>query len=245
MTQETRDVVAVRLRPLTPLEFHPGQYFDLSLPGKPARSYSPATTSAQNEQTFYIKVLPDGCVSPMIAKGLPAGTRICLDGPFGSSCLSDIPDRPILLLGGGTGIAPLISMAKHLVEMAPHIPCHMYFGTRTGEDVFANDALSDLLKAGPNFRLSVILSEADETTTYRTGFIGPAVAQDYASLSQHRIFAAGPPVMVESCQRDIIRLGAEPDQISIDSFLPSKPHTAPVRESGLMRIGRRLFGGAS
>ena len=245
VTRETRDVVELRLRPLAPLGFHPGQYFDLTLPGKPARSYSPATLPDRGELAFYVKVLPDGHVSPMIAEGLSAGTQVRLNGPFGSSCLSDAPDGPVLLLGGGTGIAPLISIAQHLAETSPHIPCRMYFGVRKSNDVFAESVLSALSESSDNFELSIILSEPDDKTTYRTGLIGPALGRDCACLSEHRIFIAGPPAMVECCQRDVLNLRAAPEQVSIDSFLPSNSYTVPTAQSGIMRLGQRLFGSTS
>jgi NAD(P)H-flavin reductase len=245
ITRETADVVALRLRPLAPVRFHAGQYFDLTLPGKPARSYSPANTPDDREMVFYVKVLPDGCVSPSIAAGLEMGTHVLLNGPFGSSCLSQPPDGPVLLLGGGTGIAPLISIAKSLAKIAPDTPCQMYFGVRTEEDVFAQDALASISSGHPNFKLAIILSDRQESASYRTGFIGPALREDNIKLGQHRIFVAGPPVMVERCQTDLMTLGADPSRISIDSFLPSEPERAPAPMSGLMRMARRLLGSAA
>ena len=218
----THDVVALRVAMERGVDFHAGQYVDLSLPGLPPRSYSPACAPGSGVLEFFVKVLADGLVSRAIASNLPPGTEVTVDGPYGDACMPEPPDAPVLLIGGGTGIAPLLSMARYLSAEAPQTPCHMYFGVRTAADLFANDALACLHTAMPRLRVTRVLSD-EEDGVHRSGFLGPALAKDFEALNGMRVFIAGPPAMVEHCESHALRLGAPPSAISADKFIVSEP----------------------
>ena len=106
----------------TPFRFHPGQYVNIKIPGSDTvRSYSMASDPASPEALeFHIRLLPDGQMSNLVrANGLP-GTRLEIAGPKGVFYLRE-GDQPVLMIAGGTGLAPMVAMLRAMKGQSRHV----------------------------------------------------------------------------------------------------------------------------
>jgi len=124
-----------------PPAFMPGQYVHLSVPGThERRSYSFANAPHETDcYSFYIKVLEQGVMSAYVGDRAAAGDEITMTGPFGRFYLRG-PERPILMVAGGTGLAPMLSMLDHMVESGTTSqPIHLLCGANDPAELFCLD----------------------------------------------------------------------------------------------------------
>ena len=115
------------------MRFFPGQYVDLAIPGTDeVRSFSMANTSSQEsgQLEFVIKVYPDGLFSAFLADRLQVGDRLDLTGPFGVFTLREGYDGDLIFVGGGAGMAPILSLLRSMVESGIGRKATYYYGAR-------------------------------------------------------------------------------------------------------------------
>ena len=148
----TRDIVSLRLKPIEPaaFEFKPGQYADLHIPGtEEHRSFSMATTqSSTDDVEFLIKKYPGGKFSSLLDGAISAGDELSLTGPYGSFTLKEGHVLPVVCIGGGAGMAPILSLLRHMNETENTRPVRFYYGARTAADLFY---LDEILRTGKGF----------------------------------------------------------------------------------------------
>jgi Na+-transporting NADH:ubiquinone oxidoreductase subunit NqrF len=137
----TADVMllALQLADDAVFDFRPGQFAKLGFGRLPPRSYSMATQPRQRRLEFHIRVLPHGLVSGHIANALRRGDSASVHGPFGDACWDAPPsDEPLLLLAGGTGLAPMLSVLDAaLADGQRPDRIHLYHGVRGEGDLYA------------------------------------------------------------------------------------------------------------
>ena len=134
-----------------PVVFMPGQYVHLGIPGTDAvRSYSFANPPGETGRyVFFIKVLETGAMSDYVAGPARPGDAMPVTGPFGRFYLRP-PSRPIVMVAGGTGLAPMLSMFDHMLATgATGQPIHLLYGANTPAELFSLDALGRLCRARP------------------------------------------------------------------------------------------------
>lgn len=203
-------------------DFRPGQYAKLCLPELPARSYSMANLPGQGQLVFHVRVLPDGRVSPHLARGLRPGDPVELRGPFGDACWSGPQPGRLLLLGGGTGIAPILSVLDAALrdgQAADGI--HVYHGVRSGEELYAEEQLQRRVREH-GIRFVPVFAE-QRAGGVRSGPLHEALASDFDDLSDATVHVAGPPAMVEAVRQLVTLRGAAPQRVHTDAFLPAEP----------------------
>ena len=143
------------------LEFKPGQYVDIKIPGsEEVRSFSMANLPG-GELEFMIKVYPDGKFSSLLSSGeLQEGDELEVTGPYGVFTLREKSDRPLLFIGGGAGMAPILALLRSMADKGSERPAVYYYGARGPKDLFHLDELAELEQRLPNFRFVPALSEA-------------------------------------------------------------------------------------
>lgn len=194
----THDILELRLRLDGPLAYAPGQYASLTFPGLPPRDYSMAPSAREDELIFHIREVAGGRVSASLAGQARPGVAVQVQGPYGSAYLREDHARPILAAGGGSGLAPILSIVTRAVEADMHQPIHLYYGARDSHDVYGLQQLDALMKAHPRLSHHVVLSAANGSTAYRQGFLHEAIAADIDRMAGWKAYVAGPPVMVEA-----------------------------------------------
>jgi len=205
-----------------PPAFLPGQYVHLSVPGTPERrSYSFANPPHVTDRySFYIKVLDQGVMSDYVRSRAKAGDAITMTGPFGRFYLRT-PDRPILMVAGGTGLAPMLSMLDHLVETgATAQPIHLLCGANRADELFCLDELAAYRDKGLDLTTEFAVVEGEEGWQGAVGHV-TQLLRDALIDPVPDIYLCGPPPMIEAGQRWLADHDVDDKLIHVEKFLPS------------------------
>lgn len=222
VTHDMRHLV-VRLLEPAELKFFPGQYVDVTVPGSDeTRSFSMANTSSREsgQLEFVIRVYPGGLFSGLLESGLLAGEPLELTGPFGVFTLRDAPDTDIVFVGGGAGMAPILSLLRSMSERGIDRKATYYYGARRRRDLCFDDELRALARTLPKFRYVPALSEptAEDDWDGEVGLITEVVTRHESSLASTDAYVCGPPPMVEAALPMLEKLGVAPKRIYYDKF---------------------------
>jgi len=217
----THDLRHLVLRLIEPKEvtFFPGQYMDIKVPGtEVTRSFSMANTSSKQDGRleFVIKVYPDGLFSSFLDDTLRVGDRLDLTGPFGVFTLRDAPDKDIVFVGGGAGLAPILALLRSLAERGIDRKGVFYYGARTQQDLCFVEELTALQEKLPRFRFVPALSEEDWDG--ENGFVTDVLKRHETDLKQAHAYICGPPPMVEAAMPLLAVLGVPEKHIYYDKF---------------------------
>jgi propane monooxygenase reductase subunit len=209
----THDIRFLRLTAVgEPLEFKPGQYVDVHIPGGDEhRSFSMANADpSTGELDFMIKLYPGGRFSGLLADGsIKPGDELQVTGPYGVFTLRSAPRRT-LFIGGGAGMAPILSLLRSLPE---HREATYYYGARSEADLFHLDVLAELPA-----RFVPALSEDANGWAGETGLITDVVARLEGDLSDVEAYVCGPPPMVEAAIALLEAQGVPEARIHFDKF---------------------------
>jgi propane monooxygenase reductase subunit len=200
------------------MPFRSGQYVDIGIPGtEDSRSFSMANLPNDDGRLeFMIKLYPGGVFSSLLADGaLQVGDMLDVTGPYGVFTLRDT-DRPILFIGGGAGMAPILSLLRFMVEQGVERPAVYYYGAREEQDLFHLEELTALQAVLPGFRFVPALS--DSAWTGETGLITDVVERSEQGLDGVDAYLCGPPPMVDAAQEMLMRLGVDEARIHYDKF---------------------------
>jgi propane monooxygenase reductase component len=220
----THDMRHLVLRLIEPgeVKFFPGQYVDISVPGTEAtRSFSMANTSSREsgQLEFVIKIYPDGLFSHFLDTELAVGDRLDLTGPFGVFTLRD-SDEDLVFIGGGAGMAPILSLLRSMTERGIERKATYYYGARGRRDLCFEEELRALEGKLPDFRYVPALSEPgpDDGWDGETGLITDVVQRHEADLARSHAYVCGPPPMVEAAIPLLERLGVPGKRVYYDKF---------------------------
>lgn len=200
------------------LQFAPGQYCTLALPGVPDRDYSMANAPGGKELEFHIRRVPGGQTSGAIHNRLRIGDRVHVTGPRGSAQLRTRHTGPILAVAGGSGLAPILSILEAAVAQGMRQPIHVYFGGREERDLYGLECLAELSERHGDMTVVPVLSSPSESTTRRAGFVHAAVDADFASFYGWKCYSAGPPVMIDALTEVVLGKGLQRDDLHADAF---------------------------
>ncbi len=221
----THDMRHLVLRLLEPQEikFFPGQYVDIAVPGTEAtRSFSMANTSSRDTGLleFVIKIYPDGLFSHFLDTRLAVGDRLNLTGPFGVFTLREGQDADLIFVGGGAGMAPILSLLRSMAERGIQRKATYYYGARARRDLCFESELRALEKSLPAFRYIPALSEpaAGDAWDGEVGLITDVVKRHETDLSGAHAYVCGPPPMVEAAMPMLTRLGVPEKHVYYDKF---------------------------
>jgi benzoate/toluate 1,2-dioxygenase reductase subunit len=200
--------------------FLPGQYAHLAVPGTAQRrSYSFGTApGAAGPLRFYVKLIEGGAMSSYVAGRARLGDEIALDAPFGHFYLRR-PARPIVMVAGGTGLAPMLSMLDQLAALGATPPVRLLYGAAAPADRFAVEQLQGYRAKGMALDLdcSVVTPTADWTGA--VGHVTDLLQADRVAGAE--FYLCGPPAMIEAAQRRLAAFGVLAAHIHAETFLPS------------------------
>jgi CDP-4-dehydro-6-deoxyglucose reductase/ferredoxin-NAD(P)+ reductase (naphthalene dioxygenase ferredoxin-specific) len=201
-----------------PLTFSAGQYAQLEFAPGLSRHYSMANTPDETELVFHVRHMAGGRTSRYVAEQLKIGDPVKVSAPFGVAYLREQHAGPVLLIAGGSGLAPIRSIASTLVGRGYKQPVALYFGVRAERDLYHEAMLKDLAARHPSFKYHVVLSEQKGDSGRRFGLVHEAVDGDLISTENLMAYLAGPPVMVEAATALLGTRGLAPRQIHADAF---------------------------
>ena len=216
----------VRLRLKLPraqrLQFLAGQYVDVLLAGGKRRAFSIASCpSLEDEIELHIRHVDGGDFTGFVFDDLKERDILRLEGPQGNFFVrNDQPERPMIMLGGGTGFAPLKSMIENLLEQGDRREIHLYWGTRTSEEMYLDELPAGWASQHEHIHYHRAISEpvSSELAGCFKGFVHEAVIADFPDLSAHDVYMSGPPAMIDTARLAFIQCGIDQQRLYYDSF---------------------------
>jgi ferredoxin-NADP reductase len=226
---ETPDVTTVRFDVPGWPGHRPGQHVDVRLTAEDGyqaqRSYSIASSPEEPGLALTIQRLGDGEVSPYLTEDLRPGDRIELRGPIGGYFTWTVADGgPLLLVAGGSGVAPLMAMVRHRAASGGGPPATLLYSSRSWDEVIFRDELARLVAAGDGLRVVHTLTRSQPSgwTGYGRRVDEAMLAEAFGPPAPGAIaFACGPTPLVERAATDLLALGFAPGQIRTERFGPS------------------------
>ncbi len=234
-----QEATVVDIRPLTPRVksfrlrvpgwrgFRAGQHVDVRLTApdgyQAERSYSIGSAPDGSEIELIVERLADGEVSPFFHEIVQTGDTIELRGPIGGHFTWTGNDGgPLLLVGGGSGVVPLLSMLRHRAAVAPEVPAALIYSARAREELIEMEELLRRGESDPNFGLFVTLTrESAVEEPLRTGRISAElVAETLAGLGDvpAHSYVCGATAFVDSATRLIIDMGVPFPSIKTERY---------------------------
>ena len=204
------------------VKFKAGQYLQLLLPDGQRRSYSMANAPHESDAVqLHIRHLPQGHFSDAMLKNLQVGDVLKLELPHGDFYLREDRERPMLMVAGGTGFAPIKSIIDHIVRQKLMRTVHLYWGARTPEGIYAADVVARWAQQFPTLVVHPVLSDVSDASTWdgRTGFVHDAVAADFADLSNWDVYACGGLPMVNALRDVCAQRGLPEAHFYSDAFV--------------------------
>jgi toluene monooxygenase electron transfer component len=222
----THDIREFRFLAEANADFLPGQYAMLDLPGVDSpRAYSLANTAnGQQEWHFQIRRVAHGHGTHTLFDRMSPGDAIGLDGPYGVAYLRTESPRPIVCVAGGSGLAPMISIARGAAEagMLKERKLYFFYGARTPSDVCGGEMLAELDGFAENISFIPVVSLPHDNGDWQgaTGFVHDHLATTLPNeLGHYEFYFAGPPPMTQALQ-ELLMVGHRVpfDQIHFDRF---------------------------
>jgi propane monooxygenase reductase subunit len=169
---------------------------------------------------FVIKIYPDGLFSHFLETRLAVGDTLDLTGPYGMFTLREGHDTDLIFVGGGAGMAPILSLLRSLSERGIQRKATFYYGARRRRDLCFEAELHALETSLPGFRFVPALSEPTEQDAWdgEAGLITDVLARCESDLKGAHAYVCGPPPMVEAAMPLLATLGVAENNIYYDKF---------------------------
>lgn len=225
LEQRAPDVMRVLLRTDAPFAYRAGQFVNLRREDGMIRSYSLASVPGLDPaMELHVKRLPDGAVSGWIFDSLRRGGRTEIQGPNGTCFyVPEEPQRKLLLIGNGTGLAPLYGIARDALRGGHREEIHLYHGSRSPQGLYLDRELRLLAAAHPNFSYHPCVSGLEAARDHRPARADAAAFSDVSDLSNWRVYVCGLPDMVKAAKKRAYLAGAALADIYADPFETRSP----------------------
>ncbi len=233
------DVMAVflRLPAVEDLPYRAGQYIDFILSEGRRRSFSLASAPADGKLLeVHVRRASSSGFTGQLFDTMRAGTLLRIEGPLGQFWFRGDSPRRAIMIGGGTGYAPLRAMLRQLLASGDRRPLTLYWGARTPRDLYEHHWLGSVAAIRPGFEYRPVLSEpAAEPDAMpwdgRTGLVHEVALADLGDdLTPYDVYASGPPAMVEAIRHTFIERGLPRAQLFFDSFDYAPDTLAAMRQ---------------
>jgi ferredoxin-NADP reductase len=216
---ETPRVKSFRIALPMWMEHLPGQHYDVRLTApdgyRAQRSYSIASSPLEEgEIELTVDRLEDGEVSPYFHDVIAEGDQVEVRGPF-TSYFVWRGEHPVLLVGGGSGVVPLMAMLRHRRLTMPELPMRLVYSVRGADDVIYVDELGD------DAVLTFTREAPDGWSGHRGRIDRPLIEQSARSLTSGIAFVCGSNGFVEAATVLLLESGFEPHRIRTERFGPS------------------------
>lgn len=220
--QLSESTIALSLKgeALGKLAFLPGQYVNLGVPGsEQSRAYSFSSLPRDGEVSFLIRNVPGGLMSRFLTGLAKAGDSMCLAGPLGSFYLRDIR-RPLLLLAGGTGLAPFTAMLEKIAEQGSAYPLHLIYGVSNDFDLVELDRLQAFAERIPNFSFRACVANPQSRHPLK-GYVTQHIEPAHLNAGDVDVYLCGPPPMVEAVSHYLREHNITPTNFYFEKFAAS------------------------
>lgn len=214
------DVARVFLEVTEPFAHRSGQYLDVLHPDGASRSYSIASLPSDPHVELHVRRVPEGLVSGWL-HDVPLGSELRVRGPFGQCFhIADDPLRKLLLVGAGTGLAPLLGIARDALDQGHQGPIDLVHGGLEPERLYLRAELDELAASWPQLRIHhCVLRGA--TSREHEGPLDQVALRLAGSVNAARAFLCGDDAIVRQLQRSFFLAGVASKEIFADPFAPA------------------------
>ena len=208
----------------------PGQHYDVRLTApdgyQTQRSYSIASPPERmGEVELTVERIPDGEVSPYLHDVLMPGDQLEVRGPIGGYFVWDLSlGGPLLLVGGGSGVVPLMAMLRHRAAQHSTVPARILYSSRSAEDVIYRDELDAMAAADATFEPFYTFTRQPPAgwTGYRRRIDAAMLAEVTRPFDKRaRVYVCGPTLLVETVANVLVQMELPIDQIRTERFGPT------------------------
>jgi len=199
-------------------DFQAGQFVNLHRADGLVRSYSIASLPSENVIELHVELIPNGQMSHWLHKELQPGDSVALDGPHGECFyINDKPTQNLLLIGTGSGLAPLWGIARDALAQGHSGEIHLFHGSRGSDKIYLQSELKQLASKHSNFFYTGCVS-GEETPGYTAGRANEVALQQHPKLDGWRVYLCGHPEMVNGTKKKAFLAGASFNEIYADPF---------------------------
>lgn len=224
ITKLNPDTLCIRLSCPTLEDYKAGQYLRIWIDEHRVRSYSLASApSIDGDLQLHVRRNANSEVSRWFHEVLQVGDKLRIDRPRGSSCY--IPsrfDQPMLMIGTGSGLAPLYGMAREALRHGHRGDIHLYHGVRYREDLYLAEQLRALSSLNRNFRYTPCISRGYAADDCMSGRALDVAMRDIPLSAEWLVYLSGNPHMVRDAAKAAVAFGVPAEAILSDALAPGE-----------------------
>ncbi len=214
------DVMQLRLRPPRGqrLARLAGQYLDILLPEGKRRAFSIANAPHEGDDIeLHIRHVAGGDFTHHVFTDLDVGAVLRVEGPLGTFVPREDSERPMLLVAGGTGFAPIKAIIEHFLHLGTRRAITLYWGARAPQDLYQR-ALPERWAQQTPLQFHPVISDVEAAGGMRTGLVHEAVLEDHPDLTDVDVYMSGPPALIDAGRRSFVEAGLPEERLYYDSF---------------------------
>ncbi|MGQ0845971.1 MAG: 2Fe-2S iron-sulfur cluster-binding protein [Sporichthyaceae bacterium] len=215
----TADIAGVRLRIVGDrMPFVAGQFVNVEIPGTAlVRTFSLANAPAADDVVeLIVKLYPDGAFSHFLRETAAPGTPVRVHGPYGQLRIR-LSHRPVLMIAGGSGLAPILSLLRDCADRGFDRPITFFFGARSEADLYLQDEIAAVGARLPEFAFHPVTD----------GFVTDAITAWSPTLA-HDVYLCGPPPMISAAVPLLTGAGVRPRNVYFDAFTQAVAVAVPA-----------------
>lgn len=220
------DVLELKIKTTEPYQYHSGQYVTLWKDEDLGRSYSLASLPENGgDLIFHIRLIPNGKFSGWVYNDLQVGDTLFIQGPAGDCFYtSGKPEQNLLLIGTGTGLAPLYGIINDALQQGHVGEIHLFHGALNPSGLYLSEELTKLAQQHPNvqYHPCVMTAEDNMPSNITEGDISKIALEAVQKTSGWKSFLCGDENIVNKLKKKIFLAGSSMSDIYADSFIPAK-----------------------
>ncbi len=221
----SNEVVSICLQSDVPIAYRPGQFINLFRDENTARSYSLASLPDQDDcMQLHVRKVPGGRMTGWLHEEIACGTQVEISQAAGTCFYAPgNMEQPMLLIGTGTGLAPLYGIARDALSHGHKGEIRLFHGSMNRDGLYLHGALQALATEFANFRyFPCISNEAVNDPLITSGHVLDIAMQQHGNLSGWRVYLCGNPDMVKAARKKTFLGGAAMNDIYSDAFIPAQ-----------------------
>jgi CDP-4-dehydro-6-deoxyglucose reductase len=225
-------VVRLRLSPEGPFAYEAGQYLSLQRSDGLTRSYSLASLPSEALLELHLRRMPEGRMSTWAYDEARPGMTVSIRGPYGSCCYSADPaDAPLLLVGVGTGLAPLWGVVRQALASRHQGPITLIHAAAEPRGLYMREELLELARTHPQLRLRtcVLHGGGGDLEQGSVDAIAVQLLRDSGNAAAHMGFVCGDSAIVQRVRRGLFMAGMSPRRILLDAFVTAPAPTVATQ----------------
>lgn len=220
VTRVSHNVARVLIEPHRQFDYKAGQFLSLVRHDGLVRSYSIASLPQRDRLVeLHIRHIPGGRMSSWLFEDNAVASEVELRGPAGECFYLSDKDEPLLLVGTGTGLAPLWGIVQDALAQGHRGQISLYHGAVDKSGLYLVEPLQKLAKEQPSFSYYPCLLQGEPAEGYQIGPIDQLVLDSEKNLAEQRVYLCGDPALVNSLRKKLFLAGASNKRIHADAFV--------------------------